>query len=83
MSLMADIIVDPRSIGPITLNRDDREPVPFDHAPRNGRAGDVEFPAAVCGLAKQQDLRIGEPIKVRRKIRCILGRGQRFGIVVQ
>ncbi|MCZ8370797.1 MAG: hypothetical protein O9293_12660 [Porphyrobacter sp.] len=70
---MANIVVDPCSVGPISLNRDNGESMPFDHTPRNGSAGYIEFPATVRSLAKHQDLRIRKTVKVRGKIRCVLG----------
>ena len=84
---VADVAVDAGGVGPVGLDRDDREAVPLDQPPRDRRAGAVEFGRAVAGLAEQDDPRVGEAVEglgeggivdVRQRLG---GRGDKIGQV--
>lgn len=76
----ANLAVDGRRIGPVSLDCDDREPLLLDQAPRNRIAGAVEFGGAVAGLAEQNDAGIGEAVDEFGEGR-IVDTGQQFGML--
>ena len=75
---MAHVGVDARRVGPIGLDRDDREAVPLDQAARDRRAGAIEFGGAVGRFAEQHHLGVGEAVEESAEILGALGRGHRL-----
>ena len=80
---MARIIVDPRGVGPISLDRDDRKPLMLDQAARDRRPRTVEFRRAVGRFAKQHDARVGEAIEAGAELFSAIRIGQRLGMMAQ
>jgi len=62
-AVVAHMPVDRGGIGPVGLDRDDREAMFLDQPPRDRGAGAVEFGRAMAGLAKQHHPRVGIAIE--------------------
>ena len=61
--VVADIAVDPRRIGPVSLDRDDGKAMMLDQPARDRRTRGVEFGGAMRRLAQQHDLRVAEAVE--------------------
>ena len=61
--LVADVAVDRGGVGPVRLDRDDREAMLLDQPPRNRGARAVELRRTVARFAEQDDTGTGEPIE--------------------
>src|SRR5437868_11716191 len=77
---VTDIAVDGRCIGPVSLDSDDGESVPFNQAARNCRTGAVEFTRSMARLAEQHYAGVGETVEELPE-RAIVDVGQRLGSV--
>jgi hypothetical protein len=75
---MANVVIDPRGVGPVGLDRDDLEAAPRDQLLGDPRAHPVELAGAVGGLAEEDDPRIADAIEEAREIRG-LDRVDRLG----
>src|SRR4051812_6896453 len=60
---MANVAIDRRGIGPIRLDRNDRETVLLDEPAGDRRACPVELRRSMTCFAKQNDAPVGEPIE--------------------
>ena len=68
MRVVAHVAVDACGVGPIRLDRDDIEPVLFNQAARDRRAGSVELRRAMSGFPEEDDLRIREAVETRAEL---------------
>jgi hypothetical protein len=69
---MAHVTIDPRGVGPIRLDRDDVEPMPFDQAASDRRAGSIELRRAMSRLPEEDDLGVREAVEIRAKLLHII-----------
>lgn len=81
--LVANIIIDPRGIGPVGLDRDNVETVALDQPARDRGAGAVEFGSPVSRLTEQHDLGVAETIEHRTERRGVRRMRQRLGRLAQ
>ena len=68
MRMVADVAVDACGVGPIRLDGNDAEPVLFDQAARDRRAGSVELRRAMSRFPEEDDLRIREAVETRAEL---------------
>jgi hypothetical protein len=80
---MSHIPVDRCCIGPVRLNRDNREIVGFDEMPGDGCPCPVEFRGTVARFTEQNDTSIGEAIEQPSKRRIVkIGKGSAMSAIM-
>ena len=62
---MPDIPIDPRRVRPISLNRNDVEPVINDQAPGDSGTGAIEFGGPVRSFAEKHNPGVAKAVKRR------------------